>query len=63
MSKIFDETMKKRQEELEKLEKTVVKFEPSEEYKKVMEEADERIRQDRIRQAKLVRKANDCIAL
>ena len=63
MSKIFDETMQKRQEELEKFEKTVVKFEPSEEYKRVMEEADERIRQDRIRQAKLVRKANDCIAL
>ena len=63
MSKIFDEDMQKRQEELEKMPKTIVKHEPDEEYKRVMKEADERIREDHIRQAKMIRRANDCIAL
>ena len=37
--------------------------EPTLEYKRIMKEADERIREDHIRQAKAVRKANNCIAL
>lgn len=62
MSSVFDDIMKK-QENFEKKEKTVKKLEYSLEHKKLVEEANEKIRQDRIRQEEAIEKSKDYFAL
>lgn len=62
MSSVFDDIMK-RQETFEKQEKTVKKLEYGLEHKKFVEEANEKIRQDRIRQEEAIEKSKDYFAL
>lgn len=62
MSSVFDDIMKK-QENFEKKEKTIKKLEYSLEHKKLVEEANEKIRQDRIRQEEAIEKSKDYFAL
>lgn len=62
MSSVFDDIMKK-QENFEKKEKTVKKLEYSLEHKKLVEEANEKIRQDRILQEEAIEKSKDYFAL
>lgn len=58
MSNVFDDSIKIK-EEIEKEER----IEDSPEYKKLVEETNEKIRQDRIRQAKAIRRSKDYFAL
>ena len=62
MSNVFDDIMK-RQENFEKKEKIVKKLEYGLEHKKLVEEANEKIRQDRIRQEEAIEKSKDYFAL
>lgn len=62
MSSVFDDIMKK-QENFEKKEKTIKKLEYSLEHKKLVEEANEKIRQDRISQEEAIEKSKDYFAL